>query len=81
MAEEHSILDNPLTSPPLSFPQQLHKLERLNTTAQTNIIKARFALREYVFTIRSMRDDMELHEMNMLQRAVQLRRSRSVSQN
>ena len=74
--EEHSILDDPVNSPPSSFPAQIHRLERLNMTAQANIVRARNALKEYVKTVRQMRDDMERKEVNMLKRAIILRRSR-----
>ncbi len=76
VAEEHNILDDPVISPPSSFPSQIHRLERLNMTAQTNIIRARTALQEYVKTVKQMRDDMERKEVNMLKRAIILRRSR-----
>ena len=74
--EEHTILDDPMTSPASSFPSQIHRLERLNMTAQTNIIRARTALQEYVKTVKQMREDMERKEVNMLKRAIILRRSR-----
>ena len=49
--EEHHILDNPITSPPTSFPTKLHRLDRLNLTAQTDIIQAKGALEEYLDTV------------------------------
>ena len=76
VAEEHNILDDPVTSPPSSFPAQIHRLETLNITAEANIIRARTALQEYVRTIKQMREDMERKEVNMLKRAIILRRSR-----
>ena len=45
-------------------------------TAETNIVRARTALQEYVKTVKQMREDMERKEVNMLKRAMILRRSR-----
>ena len=73
--EEHSILDNPLIAPPLSFPRQLYKLERLNLNAQTSIILAQEARKDYEATVREMRKTLEKTEQDMLDRAVRLRSS------
>ena len=69
-------MDNPLISPPLSFPTQLHRLETLNLTAQTNILLAQAALKEYIETARQMRRNMEDTERDIMDRAVRLRSSR-----
>ena len=73
--EEHSILDNPLIAPPLSFPNQLYKLDRLNLNAQTSIILALEAQRDYVATVVQIRNNMEKTEQDMMDRAVKLRSS------
>ena len=73
--EEHSILDNPLIAPPFSFPKQLYKLDRLNLNAQTSIILALEAQRDYVATVVQMRNKMEKVEQDMMDRAVKLRSS------
>ena len=73
--EEHSILDNPLIAPPFSFPNQLYKLERLNLNAQTSIILAQEARKDYEATVREMRKTLEKTEQDMLDRAVRLRSS------
>ena len=75
MEEEHSILDNPLIAPPFSFPKQLYKLERLNTNAQTSIILAGEARKDYMATVIQMRDSLEKTEQDMMDRAVRLRSS------
>ena len=75
MEEEHSILDNPLIAPPFSFPKQLYKLDRLNLNAQTSIILAEEAQKDYVATVIEMRDSMEKTEQDMMDRAVRLRSS------
>ena len=76
VAEEHNILDDPVISPPSSFPSQIHRLRRLNMTAETNITRARTALQEYVNTVRQMQEDLERKENKMLARAVTLGRKR-----
>ena len=73
--EEHTILDNPLVAPPFSFPSQLYKLERLNMSAQTSIILAQEARKDYLATVRQMSNNMERTERDMLDRAVRLRSS------
>ena len=75
MEEEHSILDNPLIAPPFSFPKQLYKLDRLNLNAQTSIILAQEAQKDYVATVIEMRDSLEKTEQDMMDRAVRLRSS------
>ena len=69
-------MDNPLTSPPVSFPTQIHRLETLNLTAQTNILLAQAALRDYVDTARQMRRNLEDTERHILDKAARLRSSR-----
>ena len=66
--EEHYILDNPITSPPTSFPAQLHRLDRLNLTAQTDIIQAKGALEEYFDTVLQMTCTMENNQRNIMER-------------
>ena len=73
--EEHSILDNPLKAPPFSFPNQLYKLERLNLNAQTSIILAQEAQKDYIATVKQMSNNMEKTKQDMLDRAVKLRSS------
>ena len=74
--EEHYILDNPITSPPTSFPTQLHRLDRLNLTAQTDIIQAKGALEEYFDTVLQMTCTMENNQSNIMERVSNLERSR-----
>ena len=74
--EEHYILDNPITSPPSSFPTELHRLDRLNITAQTDIIQAKGALEEYLNTMRQMTSSMELNQRNILEKAGKLEKTR-----
>ena len=62
-------------APPFSFPKQLYKLERLNMNAQTSIILAEEAQKDYVATVIEMRDSMEKTEQDMMHRAVRLRSS------
>ena len=74
--EEHHILDNPITSPPTSFPTKLHRLDRLNLTAQTDIIQAKGALEEYLDTVLQMTNTMENNRRNIMERAGNLERTR-----
>ena len=74
--EEHYILDNPITSPPTSFPTQLHRLDRLNLTAQTDIIQAKGALEEYFDTVLQMTCTMENNQRNIMERVGNLERTR-----
>ena len=70
-------MDNPLISPPFSFPKELHKLERLNRSAQANILLAGEALEEYIHTVIQIRLNLENTERDLLNRAVRLRSNRS----
>ena len=68
-------MDNPLIAPPLSFPRQLYKLERLNLNAQTSLILAQEARKDDEATVREMSNHLEKTEQDMLDRAVRLRSS------
>ena len=74
--EEHNILDDPVASPPSSFPSQIHRLRRLNMTAEDNFNKVRTALQEYFKTVKQMLEELERKEDKMLVRAIILRRNR-----
>ena len=74
--EEHNILDDPVASPPSSFPSQIHRLRRLNMTAEENLNKVRTAIQEYFQTVKQMLEELERKENKMLLRAIILRRNR-----
>ena len=74
--EEHSILDNPITSPPHSFPTKLHRLHRLNNCAQQDIMNAKHAWKECLNTLKEMSVSLEVSKEDMISRACTLERER-----